>query len=323
MESQVCTDKCPLDEKYRPTSFDEIIGQDPIVESLKARLASPSCPHAFLLTGVSGVGKTTTAYIIASMLGCTKSGLTEMDAASSGQIDDVRQLVGDVYQRALGSPVRVFIIDECHNISTKAFDAFLKTIEKPPKHAYFIFCTTDAKNLATTVTSRCATYQFQPVPTTEIRDYIKCVIAENEGITCTDNIFDLVAETARGSVRQALSNLGTVTGVSDEATAAKLLNVDPPLTGELKEIALLMVNGEKSWPKYQALLSRIPREAWGNTKPLLCGYVAARLMNTKSEKSALVLANVMDAIEQMPSYPAAFEYKSSLLCAIWRVILNS
>ena len=311
-----------LDEKYRPTSFDEIIGQDAIVESLKNQLASTTCPHAFLLTGSSGTGKTSTAYVIAAELGCTKSGLVDVDAASNGQINDIRELIGDVRQKALGSPVRVYIIDECHNISPKAFDAFLKTLEKPPKHVYFIFCTTDPKDLASTVTSRCHVYKFKQIKTTDIRDYVQ-LVAENEEMICTDSILDLVAETAHGSMRQALVNLNTVKGITDEREATELLDAAQPLTGELREIATLLVNCEKNWHKYQSLLSRIPQDAWCNTKPLLCSYIASKLMSTKHEDDAVKLATVMDAIEQMPSYPAAFEYKSSLLCAIWRVILNS
>src|SRR5271165_7235759 len=101
-QSEITTIPMPLDEKYRPTSLEEIIGQDTIVESLVNVLLSPSCPHAFMLIGATGSGKTSTAHIIAKILGCTKAGLIEVDAATSGQIDDIRELIGDVHQRALG-----------------------------------------------------------------------------------------------------------------------------------------------------------------------------------------------------------------------------
>lgn len=313
----------PLDVRFRPQTFDAVLGQDASIESIKTVLASDHKPKAFMLIGPTGVGKTTTARLIAKSLGCTKTGLIEIDAASSGQIDDIRALVGDVSQRALGSPVKVYIIDECHNISKKAFEAFLKTIEEPPKHVTFIFCTTDPKDIPQAVIDRCHKYEFTPISEELIRGYLEIVV-EDAKIKTTSDIMDLVAITSKGCMRRALVQLSTVAGITDFEQAHELIKTTDTeeLSGEFKTIAQMMVKGEKKWAKYHTELRKIPAEKWSNMKPMFLSYISATLLSTPDEARAMHLAVVLDAIEQMPTYPASFEYKSALLTAIWRVILN-
>lgn len=221
-----------LARKYRPVDFTTLVGQEAMVRTLRNAIASGRIAHAFMLTGVRGVGKTTTARIIARALNCIgadgKGGPTvdpcgvcenckaitedrhvdviEMDAASRTGIDDVRELIEGVRYRPVSARYKVYIIDEVHMLSEKAFNALLKTLEEPPPHVKFLFATTEIRKVPVTVLSRCQRFDLKRVPQ-EVLEAHFAKIAEAEKVEISPEALALLARAADGSVRDGLSML--------------------------------------------------------------------------------------------------------------------
>jgi DNA polymerase-3 subunit gamma/tau len=221
-----------LARKYRPTTFDDLIGQEAMVRTLRNAFALGRVAHAFMLTGVRGVGKTTTARIIARALNCTgpdgQGGPTadpcgvcpncvailadrhpdvlEMDAASRTGVDDVREIIEATRFRPMQGRMKVFIIDEVHMLSRNAFNALLKTLEEPPAQVTFIFATTELRKVPVTVLSRCQRFDLRRVPQSALASLFER-IAEKEQVRLSDDALALIARAADGSVRDGLSLL--------------------------------------------------------------------------------------------------------------------
>jgi DNA polymerase-3 subunit gamma/tau len=257
-----------LARAYRPARFEDLIGQEAMVRILRRAFATGRIAHAFMLTGVRGTGKTTTARIIARCLNCTgadgQGGPTadpcgvcsncraimadrhpdviEMDAASRTGVDDVREIIEATRFRPMEARVKVFIIDEVHMLSRNAFNALLKTLEEPPPHVKFVFATTELRKVPITVLSRCQKFDLRRVPAAELAAHFGR-IAEKEGVGIAPEALELIARAADGSVRDGLSLLdqaivmGTVEGapITLEAVADMLGIADQGLVFDLFE----------------------------------------------------------------------------------------
>jgi len=221
-----------LARKYRPTTFADLIGQEAMVRILRNAFAQNRVAHAWMLTGVRGVGKTTTARIIARALNCTgpdgtggptadpcgvcpncvailadrHPDVVEMDAASRTGVDDVREVIDAARYRPLQARTKVFIVDEVHMLSRNAFNALLKTLEEPPPHVKFIFATTEIRKVPVTVLSRCQRFDLRRVSVAEMTGMFGR-IAGTEGVAVDAGALDLIARAADGSVRDGLSLL--------------------------------------------------------------------------------------------------------------------
>ena len=257
-----------LARKYRPQTFAEVIGQEAMVRTLSNAIASGRIAHAFILTGVRGVGKTTTARILARALNCVGADgaggptispcgacvhcrsigedrhvdVIEMDAASRTGVDDIRDLTEGVRYRPVSARHKVYIIDEVHMLSKNAFNALLKTLEEPPPDVKFVFATTEVNRVPVTVLSRCQRFSLRRVPVEQlIEHYSK--IAEAEGIAISSQALGLIARAADGSVRDGLSLLDQAIALCgesiDEAAVRDMLGIaDRGLVFDLFETVL-------------------------------------------------------------------------------------
>ena len=213
--------------KYRPQNFDDLIGQDVVVETITNSIKAKKVPNAYLFTGIRGVGKTTIARIVAKALNCSNAienkckgkcdvcdaitssshiDVLEMDAASKTGVDDVRELIDFSRYGPTSSKYKIFIIDEVHMLSKQAFNALLKTLEEPPEYLKFIFATTELKKIPVTVISRCQRFDLPRIKSLELFNYLK-KIKEKENGRVTDDALKLIVKISEGSVRDALSLL--------------------------------------------------------------------------------------------------------------------
>jgi DNA polymerase III subunit gamma/tau len=200
---------------YRPQTFDEVAGQEQVVTPLEEALKAGKIGHAYLFAGSRGLGKTSVARIFARAVGCTEKDLYEIDAASHNSVEDIRSLTENIYTLPFESPYKVYILDEAHMLSKSAWNAFLKTLEEPPKYALFILATTELERVPETVRSRCQVFEFKK-PTRKILANVCIAIAKKEGYTLTPDAAELVALLAEGSYRDALSILQRVLTISED-----------------------------------------------------------------------------------------------------------
>ena len=236
-----------LARKYRPRSFDTLVGQTHVVQALKNALDQKRLHHAYLFTGTRGVGKTTLARILAKSLNCEKGisstpcglcaacteidqgryvDLIEVDAASNTQVDNMRDLLDNAQYAPTQGQFKIYIIDEVHMLSKSAFNAMLKTLEEPPEHVKFILATTDPQKVPVTVLSRCLQFNLKQMPSASISEYLEKILNE-EAIQYEINAIYLIAKSANGSMRDALSildqGIAYCGGTIEEATIKKML----------------------------------------------------------------------------------------------------
>ena len=222
----------PLHHKYRPTSFDELVGQDPIKSTLKQALISDRIAPAYIFSGPRGTGKTSSARIFAKSLNCLKSekatttpcgqcelckgissgnalDVIEIDAASNTGVENIRELI----ERSRFAPAKarwkVYVIDECHMLSTAAFNALLKTLEEPPRQVVFILATTDPQRVLPTILSRCMRFDFRRIALHDLESHL-ISIAKKEEIQINEEAISLIAKHSQGGLRDAESLLDQV-----------------------------------------------------------------------------------------------------------------
>ncbi|RXZ65742.1 DNA polymerase III subunit gamma/tau [Pelagerythrobacter rhizovicinus] len=236
-----------LARKYRPQTFSQLIGQEPMVRTLANAIARDRLAHAFLMTGVRGVGKTSTARLIAKALNCVgpdgEGGPTidpcgqcepcraiaegrhidviEMDAASHTGVDDVREIIEAVRYAAVSARYKIYIIDEVHMLSRNAFNALLKTLEEPPAHVKFLFATTEVDKLPVTVLSRTQRFDLRRIPTELLQAHFAWV-CEEEGVAAEPEALHMIAAAAEGSVRDGLSILDQAIAHADMGEEGKV-----------------------------------------------------------------------------------------------------
>jgi len=269
-----------LYRKYRPQSFADVVGQDHVVRPLQSALLSGKIAHAYLFSGGRGIGKTTLARLLAKELKTSDKDIYEMDAASNRKIDDFRQLNDSVHTLPFDSKYKVYIIDEVHMLTKEAFNAFLKTLEEPPRHVVFALATTEIDKLPDTIVSRCQTYTLA-TPSREVIKKLVQSVAKKEGATLDVGATELIALMANGSFRDALGILQKVivTSADDKLTREEVATVVGAPQSELV-LAIVQALAQKNT---EDALTAVAQAATHNTdfivlQQVLLEYVRAVLL---------------------------------------------
>src|SRR5579862_5046651 len=234
-----------LARRYRSGTFDEVIGQDHVAQTLKKAIRSGRIAHAYLFCGTRGVGKTSMARILAKALNCESTGgptetpcgkcascaavargedidVIEIDAASNTGVDNVRDVIANSQYRPARGRFKIYIVDEAHMLSKQAFNALLKTLEEPPSHVKFILATTEAEKLLPTILSRCQRYDFRNISTREIAGHL-ADLCKKEKVKADEDALLLVAKAGAGSMRDALSLLDRLLSVGEKHLTLEMI----------------------------------------------------------------------------------------------------
>jgi DNA polymerase-3 subunit gamma/tau len=255
-----------LARKYRPQSFGDLVGQEHVARTLSNAIEADRVAHAFLFTGVRGVGKTTTARLLAKALNCENGptptpcnecspctditagidvDVQEIDGASNNSVEDVRRLQESLPYRPQRDRYKIVIVDEVHMLSTGAFNAFLKTLEEPPDHVKFIFATTESHKVPVTIRSRCQQYDFRLIPHRLIAERVGSIL-DAEGLSADEEAISVVAREAAGSMRDALTLLDQLVAISDERITADTVAASLGIAAReaLYEVARAVLEGD-------------------------------------------------------------------------------
>lgn len=300
-----------LINKYRPKTFDEVVGHEAQVRALKNALAK-KLSRQFLFTGGSGYGKTTLARIVATEAGCKPQDLIEIDAATHTGIDDVRAVTKDLFRYPVGdSDVKAIIVDEMHALSKAAAQALLKILEEPPEWVYWFLCTTEPTRVLPTLRTRCFKVDLKPVPFGKLAELLDQV-AEKEKIKQGPEVIDICASAADGSPRQALANLALCADVKSAKEAERLL-ASAEESAEAFQLAQLLQKRAK-WAEIQKLLVKLEETEPETIRRVVCSYMRKVANTSANEPAAGRAIEILDAFDSPFAWGTHDRYKVSLAC---------
>lgn len=263
-----------LYKKYRPKTLKTMIGNSSIIQSLKNM---QEYPHSILLTGESGTGKTTLGRIISKLLRCKGLDFVELDTASFRGIDTIREIRKKMEYKPLVSDNRVYIIDECHQLSKDAQNALLKALEEAPDHLYFILCTTNPEMLLPTIRSRCTTFHLNTLTDDEMNKLIVRVLKKENKII-KEEVVDEIIESAQGRPRKALTILEKVIVLDDEEQQLKCAKEISLEEGEIKDLCYALLKKD-NWKSISKILQKIKKEQPENIRRAVLGMMSSALLD--------------------------------------------
>lgn len=285
-----------LHTAQRPTKFDDVLGQDPVIKSLK-RVVKDGRNKCFLLTGPSGTGKTTLARILANQFAggkATAANVEEINAADHSGADDMRSIVNRSMFRAIGgSPCKSIIIDECHRLSSAAWTVLLKPTEQPPSHVYWMLCTTDPGKIPKTISTRFLRYDLKPVSEELIADLLLSVCDRGRLDTPADQVIEAIAEEAGGSPRQALVFLEACLDCKTAAEARQIMR-SAGQSAEVIELCRWLIQPRGGWAEAIKLVKKLEAFDAEGIRINVVNYLAQVLLNTKGDAKAKLLLTIME-----------------------------
>jgi len=294
-----------LYRKYRPTTFDEMYGNEETIESLQNELQKKDKSHVYLFSGQSGCGKTTAARIMASELNAHGMGIVEINSGNNRGIDTARSITDQMQGYPIDGNIWVFIIDEVHKSTNDYQNAMLKPLEDTPSHVYFILCTTNPEKLIKPLRNRCTHHVFNSLPENDIYKLLVRVHKKESGKLDKD-ILKKVSENCNGSPRKSLVLLEKIIVMEDEKKILKIITdgVDEDNEKEIKKIGYLLLNDNSSWNSICNVLNQLKDEKVEVEKIryMVLGYMQAVLLKgSQNNKAASIMSNFID-----PFYNSGF-----------------
>ena len=269
-------DARPFHLKYRPTSLDELVGNEDLKETLSRNLG---VVHAYMFHGPKGCGKTTLARIVAGMLGVGELDLMEVNAAHSTGVDEARSIESNCYLRPVGGDKKMYVIDETHRFTKNAQDCMLKLLEEPPQHVYFALCTTEPDKVLATIKNRCVQYRVKTLGTKQVMRLLSRVVSA-EGLEVDGSVLKSISKNCEGTPRTALMLLDKVKGVEDRRKALRIIEEGVEENKSVVDLCrVLMRPGSGKWDDAREVLAQLRGEDPEGVRRAVLGYMQAVLLN--------------------------------------------
>lgn len=283
--------------KYRPSCFGAVVGQNSVIKSLQLAVEEKKIPQAMIFAGPSGTGKNTLVYIIANEMQCEKSNIIEIDGSTFTGVDNIRELKEGLKYTSLGkNPLKFVIINECQKLSASSWDALLTIVEFPPKHVIFSFLTTDFNKIPKAIQTRCHTYTLKDVRVDDLIDLLEFVATE-EKIELPKGSLELIAKESQGSPRQALVYLSQVRGCTSKDEIAEMLHTAID-SSEVIDLCRLLITKNPSWTEAQRILKNLKDMSGESVRIPVQNYFLAVILNSKSEEESFRLLRILDVFSK-------------------------